>query len=401
MFKKGVLFIKLLLSIIFFTSLLFLLSGCWDRVEVNDLAIVTAAAIDNKEKNIEISLQIFIPKSISSGGQGGGGGGGASGNPVTMVVSQSGINLADALSKLQADLPRKIFWGQCKVFIFGEKRAKEGILDELDFLLRQPEPRERSYVFVSKGKAKEILELQPNLERDSADTIKEIVEFDSGIKVTLKDLDEMLNGDAQTAILPYLKIATEKIKKKSYPYPKITGSAIFKKDKMIGDISVKETRGILWLRNEIKNYTVTIEGKNRKGILSIYPVTAKVDLTPYIRGENWIMKIKIETEGTVIQNNTNFNLANPNDLKLVEKALTDEIKKRIELVLPKIQNELEADVVGFAKKFHRKYPKQWNKVSQHWDEVFPNIKLNYDFKGHIRREGYITKPTKLTVEEGD
>ena len=58
--------ILLLLSIC--VSILFL-SGCWDRVEVNDLAIVTATAIDKSDDNqIELSIQIFIPKSLSSGG---------------------------------------------------------------------------------------------------------------------------------------------------------------------------------------------------------------------------------------------------------------------------------------------------------------------------------------------
>ncbi len=49
------------------------LSGCWDRIEITDLAIVTAAAIDKKGNNqIELSVQVFIPSSISSrGGQGG------------------------------------------------------------------------------------------------------------------------------------------------------------------------------------------------------------------------------------------------------------------------------------------------------------------------------------------
>ena len=38
-----------------------LLSGCWDRVEVNDLAIVTAAVIDKKDDNqIELSNQILV-----------------------------------------------------------------------------------------------------------------------------------------------------------------------------------------------------------------------------------------------------------------------------------------------------------------------------------------------------
>ena len=49
-------------------------------------------------------------------------------------------------------MPRKIFWGQCKVFIFGEEVAKEGIQGHLDFLLRHPQIRERAYAYVAKEK---------------------------------------------------------------------------------------------------------------------------------------------------------------------------------------------------------------------------------------------------------
>ena len=179
-----------------------LLSGCWDRVEINDLAIVTAAAIDETDDNqIELSLQVFIPKALGSGGgQGGGGGGG--GGPVTLVRSHKGINMSDAMSKLQSGIPRKIFWGQCKVFIFGEKLAKKGIQKEIDFILRHPQTRERSYLFVSEGKAKSVLEFQPTLERYSAESIRELSALHIGMQVTTQDIDEMLIGDAQAAAIP-------------------------------------------------------------------------------------------------------------------------------------------------------------------------------------------------------
>ena len=65
-----------------------LLSGCWDRVEINDLAIVTAAAIDATDDNqIELSLQVFIPKALGSGGGQGGGGGGGGGTSYSGTIS--------------------------------------------------------------------------------------------------------------------------------------------------------------------------------------------------------------------------------------------------------------------------------------------------------------------------
>jgi spore germination protein KC len=112
---------KNILLLLFVCGLTVILSGCWDRVELNDLAIVTAAGIDMDNSNqTKLTIQIFIPKMLSNGG-GQGVGGGAGGGTVTIVKTEQGINLADALSKLQTNLPRKIFWGQCKVFILAKK----------------------------------------------------------------------------------------------------------------------------------------------------------------------------------------------------------------------------------------------------------------------------------------
>lgn len=75
--KSKSLLVKRILLFLSFSGSLLLLGGCWDRVEINDLAIVTAAAIDEKGANrVELSLQIFVPKSMGGQGQGQGGGGG-------------------------------------------------------------------------------------------------------------------------------------------------------------------------------------------------------------------------------------------------------------------------------------------------------------------------------------
>src|SRR5690606_30037806 len=171
---------KIILHSIFYIGMLILLTGCWDKVEINDQAIITATAFDKDDNGqIDLTLQIFIPKSFSTGGTGSPG----SAGPVTFITSQKGDNIADALSKIQGKLSRKLFWGQCKVFIFGEEVAKSGIGNHVDYLLRQPQPRERGLLFVA-NKAKKVLEMPAVLERYSSEGIKEQSKLTTGIKVT-------------------------------------------------------------------------------------------------------------------------------------------------------------------------------------------------------------------------
>ncbi|MEK4068052.1 Ger(x)C family spore germination protein [Peribacillus sp. FSL R5-0717] len=375
------------------------LSGCWDRIEITDLAIVTAAAIDkNDNDQIELSVQVFIPSSITSGGGQGGSSQGGSG-ATTMVRYEKGANISDALSKLQSKLPRKVFWGHCKVFVFGEKLAKEGIQEQLDFLLRHPQPREKANVYVSKGDAKPILDSLPPLENYSGEVLRELSDLHIGMLVTLQDLDEMLTGRPRAAAIPIVKILPPgKGQTKLQGIPYIVGTAVFKKDKMTGTMTEKETRGLLWLRDEVESYTVTFQPKGVKGKISLSPVSAKVKIIPQIINEKWKLLVKINTDGAVIQNGTNLNLSNPKSLKAAERAYQTDIEKRIEMAFLHIQHK-KADILGLGKDFYRKYPKQFNKVDNHWDEIFAKMEVEVDVAAHIRRQGYINKPAGLSEKE--
>lgn len=375
------------------------LSGCWDRVEINDLAIVTGAAIDLTDDNkTELSIQLYIPKSFGSGGgQGGGTTGG--GGPVTLVQTHTGANFPDAMSKLQSEIPRKIFWGQCKVLIFGEKLAKKGIQKEIDFILRHPQLRERSYLFVSEGKGKNELKSQPPLEQFSANSIRKLSTLDVGLQITTQDLDEMLIGEARAAAIPIIKKISVDGSQDKLSVPNISGTAVFKKDKMIGTLSEKTTRGILWLRNEMKTYTVTVKPKGVTGEMILNPVKARVKMEPQIENGEWKMLVRINTEGALIENGTNLLLSSPQSIKTAEKAYQETIKKRIEYSLDEIQHELKTDILGFGKEFHRKYPKQWKKIENRWDQVYPKVQVNIDVEGRIRRQGYLTIPGGLPEKE--
>ena len=168
---------------------------------------------------------------------------------------------------------------------------------------------------------------------------------------------------------------------------------------MIGKMSEKATRGILWVRDEMEAYTVSVEPKGVSGEISLNPVSAHVKLVPQIQNEKWKMLVKINTEGAVIENGTNLLLSSPQSIKNVEKAFQEAIKKRIELALEEAQHKMKVDILGFGEEFHRKYPKQWKQNENRWDQVYPEVEVNIDVEGHIRRQGYITQPGGMPEKE--
>ncbi|MBY0011229.1 Ger(x)C family spore germination protein [Paenibacillus typhae] len=371
------------------------LAGCWDRTELNDLALISGIAFDKTEDNrIETTVQIIIPQNQGEGGKTGGA------LQKTIVRSEAGINISDALSKLQRKIPRKIFWGQCKTFIFSKDVAESGIKEEFDFLVRHPQPRERAYMFVSAEKAAEALEVFPSIESSSSQVLEQLANLQVGITVTLEQLSMMLKGEARTAVLPLVRILPKNKSAKPFQtIPYIDGTVLIKKDKMIGKITEKTTHGLMWILNEVDEFTLSFAMDKDEEVVSLKPVKARVKLIPAISNDKWMMTIKIKAEGDIIQNETDLNPMNPKVLNMMNEAFKEDIEGRIKKALQVIQQENKTDVLGFATAFHRKYPHQWEKNKDRWDEMFPRVEVTLDIKTSIQRPGLINSPGGIPEEE--
>ncbi|MFB5673392.1 Ger(x)C family spore germination protein [Paenibacillus terreus] len=380
---------------------LLLLGGCWDRTELNDLTLISALAFDTAENHqIRATVQFIIPQNQTGGGAAGGGPSGGGMAKRTSIRSETGINISDALSKLQRKLPRKMFWGQCKIFVFSEAVARKGIEKHLDYLIRFPQTRERSYVFVSKGDAAKALELFPLIENSSAQVLYELADLQVGMRVTVLQLSLMLKGDSRAAVLPMIHILPEI--KSGEPFqtiPYMKGSAVFKNDKMVGEISEKVTRGVMWLRNEIGEYTAVFESEGAEGRVSLKPLKANIRLIPEIEGDTWKMTVWIKTEGDIIENDTVIDPMNPKLLALMSRGFENAVRERVNLALHEIQHRHKTDILDFAKAFHRKYPKQWEKVKHHWDEQFTKVQVITKIDAKIIEPGLISSPGGLPEEE--
>ncbi|MBA9028335.1 spore germination protein KC [Peribacillus huizhouensis] len=374
------------------------LTGCWDRTEVNDLALILAAGIDKgKNKNIELSAQIYIPGGSQGGQQSGMSSGSSSGQ--SFVRSAEGETIADAMARLQEELTREVFWGQNEVLIIGEKLAKAGISDEIDFWMRHSEPRIRADVFVSKGRSKSVLGAKPELERDAAKQLRKIVKTHIGVKVTVKDLSQMLAGESAPAVLPWVEKLPPSLMDKKKEIPIINGAAIFKEGKMVGRLDDKETRGILWPRNEIKSGMITIAIDDENGYISLKLLRSHTELIPSIKNGQWSMHIKTNADLEVVQNTTKLNLFNSKVIKRSKQKVADEIEQRERLAFSEVQEKLNSDIFGFANEFQSKYPQIWKQKKDEWNEIFPQVAVSFETKVKIKRTGLATGKRQRGVEQ--
>lgn len=388
------------------------ISSCWSRVEVNDLAIITAAGIDKTEDGkIRVTLQIVVPKllgqgGVSGGGGGAGGGGGGDRKGATVVVSEKGETVLDAYRKLQEKVPRRLFYSHSRAVVIGERAARDGVSSILDFFSRYRESRLRNFILITKGEASEILGLNPIWEGISGEEIREEEKQRIVMTVYLKDFYDMLLTDGVEPIAAEVESRDMEVggdglsgngKEKR---PSITGAAVFRKDKMIGWLSDKESRGVMWLRNEFEQSVITVDIPKERGggKISIRVFGGETKIKPVIQDGKVTMKVDIRTQSNLYENSSKLDLSKPEVIQYIEKKVEDDIKERIQLTLDKTQKEFRSDVFGFGRTVYREQPKEWKKqFKERWDQEFPEVKMDVTPHVTVVRTGLLNK--SLTWEE--
>jgi spore germination protein KC len=364
-----------------------LLTGCWNRVEINDIAIVTAIGLDLVEDDkLRLTLQVAVPSKLVTGGTGG------SSGKSTIVISETGATVSEAYRNIQGKLSRRIFFSQSRVLLIGEDLAKKGVFHIVDFHTRYAEPRINSFIMFTKGKASKIINSMPKFESVSAEEMRELAKM--GLKVYVRDFLNMLLTEgiepfASQFTLKPLEVST---KNKSGETQAVSGIAVFKGDKLVGWMDEVETRGLLWIRNEIKTGVITIKIPEEKGggNISMEIIRGETNIVPILKQGELKLDVDVVTELSVIENDSKVNLHETKVIEEIQTNTEEEISKRIEMIIEKAKKEYKSDIFGFGQSVYKKYPKEWNThYKKNWENEFAQTKVTIHSKALVRRIGLI------------
>lgn len=360
-------------------------TGCWDKDEVNDIAVILAAGIEKSDDMIQLTVQLEAPVTQGSTG------------PQVEVKQGTGESIFDAMEYLQEKTPRKLFWGHNQVVFISKDIAEDGIHEHIDFFARYLETRLRTYVFVTDENIVDLMNVTPTLGLNAGEITKEIAQFQTGMNMDIRKALVMANNDIDTLAIPWLELDTED-PLISY---RVNGIAIFKQNKMIAQLDDELTRGVLWVRDEIQQTSVTIRpDEAEKGYISFQLIESKTKVTPQYENGQWTITLDIQTIDDVTQNGTNLNVMKRKTRKKLEKQLAEHIKTRIESMLEIVQKEASADILNIGSTIYRKDPNEWKKIKDQWNEKFRDIDININVSAKIQRPGSSTKPQGLPEKKG-
>jgi spore germination protein KC len=81
-------------------------------------------------------------------------------------------------------------------------------------------------------------------------------------------------------------------------------------------------------------------------------------------------------------------------LKKIENRMAEVVKKEIEAVLYRCQEELNTDIFGFGATFNRSFPREWEELKGDWEIEFPRLEISLEVAAHVKHSGLTMKSIK-------
>lgn len=398
---------NLIKQILVFALIAPLLGGCWDRLEIEDRAVVLAIGIDEvkpgEEKEstnathilkpdpsthrglIRITVQIAVPGRIPLGTEGGGGS--PSKQKPVWVLTSVGHTVDDSLLNLQQQLSHRLFYGHLRVIVLSEALAKKGIENESDFFRRQPQVRRTVWMVVSKGNAMDIMKATPQLERVPTlyllATLEHAREMGKLPNIFMGVFLSASSAKGQEGMVPYLELKKES-------NIEIAGMAYFKNDKMVGTTTAMQI-GQYMVVKEINpgGYSVLqqIPGSETNAIFQT--TNRKSKITTTIKNGKLHTIIKCQVEGNIKEKSNEKVLITKENMKELEEKMGQAGEASIPAFIQQTQRD-GSDIFGFGEHVRAKHPAYWNKqikTKEAWENMYKEMTVEVKMQVKIRRIG--------------
>ena len=344
----------------FCLSLLLLLplTGCWNRREISKIAIVMGFAVDTgeKEDEIEITAQIANTRTIAASENSGKGG---EAKPYLNLSSRGEYvfpSIRDSVTKSGA----RLYMAHNYVVLFGEEMARQGLENYMNFFLRDHELRLDMHLLVARGRAADVLDVEAGFQSIPAlhinDLIRSQQQLSTGMTVTIFDFMNHLCADRSAPLIPIIEIDDTKGKEVLH----MSGTAVFDRDKMIGQLDERETRGYLWAANAVQQAVVVAHPGGDSVGIEVVRAGGKITCEPDVDG-NVTMVIRAEAEGSLGSQRGSQNYTTKDGLNILLEAFAGEIESEIQSCVDK-SKALQSDVFGFGDVLYRYHPEIWEKL---------------------------------------
>ncbi|MGG6314178.1 Ger(x)C family spore germination protein [Paenibacillus macerans] len=365
------------------------LTGCWDRIEVNDIAFVLGSATDREGGQIRTTAQIALPSQLGGAGSQGGGGG-TSGSKTYLLVSRTAPTSYLATKAAQTDLSRVLNYSHRRVTIFGEAFARAGIGEQIDVFARFPQNRLTTYVVLSRGPGYKLLDVDAPIEQVPAEMIRELAKSAMKDPLSIQRLANMLLTEGVDASIPVMEVQDSVPKKvgNGQSLVNLDGLGLFRDDKLVGYLTSEQAPLALMAMGQAINpkMTVTYDDKHAGELITVSLNETRTEIHPHLGKSGIRFDINFKAMGLILENTSKHDIQSTT-LSQLEQRCNDKLAGQIHEVVSQVLKKHRTDIFGFGHYFNNKYPSEWKRIRKRWHEMLPDVEVRVHSDIHLENTG--------------
>lgn len=364
-----------------------LVAGCWNYKEVNDLALVTTAALDRTERGAyRWTAAIPIAERVLPASIGGATGGG---EPRTSLIrTGEGPSPQVAADALELAVEREVRWSFADHLLVGEDAARHGLLPLLEMISRRYQIERRTALYLTRGPAGALLaQFQPSLDRSYARAFDELGRMTRPGTLRPVDANTVMRWLNTPGLDPFLPVVTVLRAGENQGNVVPAGIGLFQADRLVTFLEPPLDRALLVLRGESPPFPLVLSCLEGSDHRSPGLVTLRVQRTSsQVRTDapSGQPKARVSVRLTAVM--TEWECLQPMDLVTVG-ALQREANRRLH---EEIHRALEVfrrhgvDPVGFGAALHRSDPAAWRGVARRWRQELRRLPVEVTVQLTVR-----------------
>lgn len=300
------------------------------------------------------------------------------------VITGTGINLEDTRIDRQRRSNNTFLVGTERANIISEETARYGIDYLVNLLYSNPLINDNHINVVYSGKAKEVMQYQSNGGLSPGEYLEGLIDnmqyycFYSdnynGIDVVTR-----LKAEGRNFCLPYINISQGKLQ--------VDGMALFKGDKMIEKIDIKDAMTLNLLKENNVRGALSLT-KNSKENIGFEAVSKrKVKCNKDKKTGKYDYTINIDLKGTITANTLYKDISkDPKVQEQFQKDMEKDVEGRCMDFIGKMKKEYKTDLLELGRISAAKYGRLKEKD---WDEIVcdSDIKVNVNVKVTLLNRG--------------
>lgn len=374
-------------KIILLIFLTFICTGCYNYKELNELGIVSAMGIskDGDLYNLDIQLLNVLDSEKS----------GLNKSPIT-VISGQGETIFEAARSMNKKTSKVFFLADVDYVFLDQSVLNDGLDEIMDFLIRDTRLSLNFLVVTStENKSLDILSSISHFDTNSANNLYDAI-MNSEIRyggINSLHVRELINNyyaKGKYTIFPNVYIkdtrkssendSLEDSKNESYVEVK---NMVFFKDKEAIELTDEETKGVNFLRNKIKNATLTIECDG--GYFTIETLESKMKLKSKLNIDQLNVKGNVGAE--IVYYGCKDNLDNADVLKSISKKAEKEVESYITKAFNK-SKKYNYDFLGLGNYIYKNNYKYFDFENKDWNKDGLNkLNLKYNIDVSLYKQG--------------